>query len=71
MNSNDIDPFTPIRLPFFPFLQKFFALAVVPFYLLFLRRQRPSAQTLVVLLCLCLGAAFSCTFFPGEMQTKH
>ncbi|KAI3418910.1 hypothetical protein GPALN_008008 [Globodera pallida] len=51
-----------ITLPFFPFIQKFFALLVVPCYVLFLHRQRPSVQTLIVLFCVCIGSAMSSVF---------
>uniref|UniRef100_A0A1I8BEX1 TPT domain-containing protein n=1 Tax=Meloidogyne hapla TaxID=6305 RepID=A0A1I8BEX1_MELHA len=51
-----------ISLPFFPFLEKFIAITVIPFYFFILRRQRPSILTLAILLFICIGSALASVF---------
>jgi len=51
-----------ISLPFFPFLEKFIAITTIPFYFFILRRQRPSIQTLTILMFICFGSALACKF---------
>ncbi|CAK5090899.1 unnamed protein product [Meloidogyne enterolobii] len=51
-----------ISLPFFPFLEKFIAITTIPFYFFILRRQRPSIQTLTILMFICFGSALASVF---------
>ncbi|KAI1721260.1 triose-phosphate transporter family domain-containing protein [Ditylenchus destructor] len=51
-----------ITMPFFPFIQRFYPIGLVILNVYIFRRQRPSLQTLTVVILVCIGSAFASAF---------